>query len=279
LLVITIRTGIQVTYGNKKKNSMSISTPPSRLVQEMGDFVDPYASAITLIKKGDNRSPPGDHHGSGWLVEINGHPHLCTCEHVAKYQSNATLGYSCFGSEYGISVGSSFSLFPHPVDFALASLENTWGLISHQGKCIPKSLIAALHQPVEREYLYVYGFPGADAFAMYEQHLILGTGVFVHQVPYDPILDNEHPRVDPNKHIYMAWNPESAIPLASTNGNLSAPPGMSGSVLWNTRYREVENAGGTWKPEDARVTGIVWGASSKAGLIVATPIEYFINYL
>lgn len=67
--------------------------------------------------------------------------------------------------------------------------------------------------------------------------------------------------------------------MGDTKGALSLPDGMSGSPLWNTRYEEITRQGRSWKPEDARITGIVWGHSAKARQIYATPIEAFAEQL
>lgn len=258
---------------------MAGNQPPSFVVDQMGDLVDTLVCEITKIKPGDVRRPPGDHHGTGWLVEKDGIPHLCTCEHVAVDQASATLGYSCFGGDRGVSVGTPFILYPHPLDFAIAPLTRSWAKVQHKGACVPKTQVASRHKPVDGEYLYVYGFPGADAYPGFEQHNSQGLGVFSHQVPYDPVLATEDPPADPQFHICVAWNPEHAEAMTKTSGTLSKPPGMSGSPLWNTRYKEVTESGGTWTARDARLTGIVWGASSKAGALIATPIEHIRHFL
>jgi len=67
--------------------------------------------------------------------------------------------------------------------------------------------------------------------------------------------------------------------VGDTKGVLSLPDGMSGSPLWNTRYEEITRQGRSWKAEDARITGIVWGRSAKARQMYATPIEAFAEQL
>ncbi|WP_426803951.1 hypothetical protein [Stenotrophomonas sp. SrG] len=254
---------------------MTKNALPQFLVDQMGDLVERFTTAITSIPVGDDRLPPGDHHGTGWLIDIDGHPFICTCEHVANFQNEGVLGYSCYGSANGISVGKEFELHPLPLDFAIASLNSSWGIISHQGVCIPQSMIAAVHSPVEGEYLYFYGFPGSEAKALFEEHYIQGTGVFMHEIEFVQKTLEEEPRADPEMHICMSLSPVDAIPLTPGTRELPLPQGMSGSALWNTRYREVTDQGKKWAPEDARLTGIVWGASQKTGVAVATPIEHF----
>lgn len=258
---------------------MEKNIPPEFLIDKMGELVERFTAAITSIPAGDSRRPPGDHHGTGWLINIHGQPHICTCEHVANFQSKGHLGYSCYGSDGGVSVGSNFSLYPLPVDFATASLDSSWGVVEHKGECIPQSMIATKHSPIEGEYLYFYGFPGSDAKAYFEEHYIQGTGVFLHEIEFVQELLEEESRADPAVHICMSLSPAEAVPLTPQTGELPLPHGMSGSALWNTRYLEVTSAGQSWSPEDARLTGIVWGASQKAEVVVATPIERFRHLL
>lgn len=258
---------------------MNNNLPSKKVIEDIWDFVDQYICPIHLIPKGDERNPPGDHHGTGWFIEKNSEPQLCTCEHVAREQAIGTLGYAPTGGDSGVSVGSLFNLSQHPVDFAIANLSRTWGLISHSGKFIPQSLFDQKHQPVFGEYLYLQGFPGADSKPLFEQHNVKGLGAYLHEVdPPNEIL-SEKPPFKSGYHICMAWNPANAIPLTEVSDGLSVPGGLSGSVLWNTRYQEAAKQGRQWSINDMRVTGIVWGASSKAGVVAATPIEHMLKYL
>lgn len=258
---------------------MKNDLPPKEIVDAIWDFVDKFICPINLVPQDDNRTPPGDHHGTGWFIQKNGDPQLCTCEHVAREQVAGTLGYAPTGGDFGVSVGSSFSLYPHPVDFAIANLSKTWHLISHSGQCIPQALFDQKHQPVTGEYLYLQGFPGADSKPFFEQHNVKGLGAYMHEVEPPSEIYSENPPFKTGYHICMAWSPANATPLTEDAESLSVPGGLSGSLLWNTRYKEAVEHGREWSIDDMRVTGIVWGASSKAGVITATPIEHILNLI
>jgi len=250
---------------------------PDSVVTEMYDFVDKYVAPINFFPRGDPRNPPGDQWGTGWLVEGPNGPILATCEHVAIKQSQGQLGYSCHGSECGISVGSQFSLHPFPLDFANADISKTFRRLEHKGECTTINHYAVSHCPVKDEYLYAYGFPGEDALAGFGQHEVKGMGVFLREVEFDPANFPQIPVPVKGTHICCAWNTELATPLVGTTGSLSLPNGMSGSPLWNTRYIEVTQAGGVWTPSEARITGIVWGHSAKTSHLFATPINSFLH--
>lgn len=252
-----------------------MDAPPQLLVDSMGELVERFTAAIAFIPNNDTRDPPGDHHGTGWFAGSANRSLLCSCEHVAVKQDRGTLGYSCYGADYGISVGATFENHPHPIDFACADVSATWRVIPNLAECVPETLLADRHASVPMEYLYFYGFAGTDAKALYGEHQIVGTGVFLHEVDFAPALLDEEPPADPSRHIVMYSNPSAATALRGASNTLPLPDGMSGSALWNTRYVELTACGREWRPEDARVTGIVWGASTKLGLVVATRIEYF----
>ena len=259
---------------------MQNTLPPESIRNQIWDFVDQFICPIHFVPNGDSRNPPGDHHGTGWFVEKCGHPHICTCEHVAKYQAKGLIGYAPTGGDFGVSVGkNAFFLSPHPVDFAIADIRKTWDLITHKGKCIPQCLFDSKHQPVEGEYLYLQGFPGADSKALFEQHNVLGLGAYLHEIAPPPELSSETPTFCNGYHICMAWNPANATPLTAAASVLSVPGGLSGSVLWNTRYKECIDQDREWSIQDIRATGIVWGASSKAGVVTATPIEHILKFI
>ncbi|MFZ4215310.1 hypothetical protein ACOZB2_28455, partial [Pantoea endophytica] len=221
------------------RNVNRSAPPPDFVVKEMGDFVEKYVVALAFIPREDPRDPPGDHWGTGWLVEGSSGPILATCEHVATEQSQGQLGYSCYGGEQGISVGSQFSLHPFPLDFAKADITKTFKRLEHAGECSNINHYAVSHCPVEDEYLYAYGFPGADVQVGFGQHEIRGMGVFLREVDFDPVNFSQTPVPVKGTHICCAWNPEMASPLVGTTGNLSLPDGMSGSPLWTTTYIEV----------------------------------------
>jgi hypothetical protein len=65
----------------------------------------------------------------------------------------------------------------------------------------------------------------------------------------------------------MPYRPDLAVRVVGDT-DLLLPPGLSGSTVWNTRLVESKMAGLEWKPENAVVSGVLWGwASAARGLI------------
>jgi hypothetical protein len=249
--------------------------PPSAVINDIWDFVDSVVCPVHSVRHNDGRDPPGDHCGTGWFLEVNGLPRLCTCEHVACLQEKGKIGYAPAGSEFGTEVGSKFNCFPHPVDFAIADTGRMWNVFDHKGKLISEALLADRHEPVEGEFLYLQGFPGGDAKPLYGQHNVKGLSAYLHQIAPPPEIYSEKPPFIDACHICLAWSTADAIPLNERAGHLSLPDGLSGSPLWNTRFLEAAKENREWRVSDMRVTAIVWGASFKANAVTATPIEHF----
>jgi hypothetical protein len=248
--------------------------------QAVAEFVEPYTCSIQFIPRNDTQDPPGHHHGTGWLFDNSGEPCIVTCEHVSRWQKHGVLGYSCFETEYGISIEGKFVEVPHPVDAAVATVKRSFTAILHQGKCVPSSMFDIGHAPVQNELFYAYGFPGADAKQLFGTQVVVGTSVFLRLVELnEAVFQEEPPHPDPALHMSLAWQPEHALPMLGTTGTLSLPNGMSGSLLWNTRYEEVTRLGEKWSPAEMRIAGMIWGHSSKSGQLYATPIETIVAEL
>jgi hypothetical protein len=262
--------------------------------KSLGDQVATYSTVITKIAPNDTRDPPGDLHGTGWFVEIEKQKFMLTCEHVAEELSRSMLCASFHGSEAGFNLNNPVSSLTYPLDVALTAItENTWRLVEHEARCIPTSLFAKRHAPVPGELMYIAGYPGelgrvwpampsnSDDDMVESGLQLYTTAVLVCQIQeyFDPVLDDEVPRPVEGLHFLLPYTPEHAVYMHDDQDEpLPRAPGLSGSLVWNTRYIEVTSAGGTWRPEDALVTGIVWGNSTKAGVLVATPVQHILSF-
>jgi hypothetical protein len=166
------------------------------------------------------------------------------------------------------------------VDAAIASIAKSFGRFPNQAICATPALIAPYTDAVDGELFFVCGFPGADARQGFGTQAVDALSAFVREEELnEEVYKEEPPHPDPRLHICLSWNPEIATAIGDTKGVLSLPDGMSGSPLWNTRYEEVTRQGLAWKPEDARIAGMVWAHSAKARQIYATPIEAFATQL
>jgi hypothetical protein len=72
-------------------------------------------------------------------------------------------------------------------------------------------------------------------------------------------------------HFGVAYSPEKAQRInesgVSSSPGLSNPPGLSGSLVWNSRRLECFYTGQPWDPGLSLVTGMIWGWPSSDYLI------------
>jgi hypothetical protein len=87
-----------------------------------------------------------------------------------------------------------------------------------------------------------------------------------------PDHEVSHAAFDPTYHIGIHY---PAIATRATDGELAPTrqaKGMSGSALWDTRYKWAESNKVPWKPEMAQICGVLWGAPDET--VIATKIEH-----
>lgn len=83
----------------------------------------------------------------------------------------------------------------------------------------------------------------------------------------------------------MFWEPDKTQYSCGTTDEARAavkfeePPGLSGSLVWNTRYLEVTNAGNVWTPEDAVVTGLLRRWKEKTKRLLVWRVEHLRQWL
>ncbi|NIF29463.1 hypothetical protein F3J44_24235 [Pantoea sp. Tr-811] len=257
--------------------------------RKLGDMVAQYTTAIHRISPNDDREPPGDLHGTGNLIQIEELKYLLTCEHVAKFikRDELCIAFRNEGIVFGLANPASALL--DPADIAIVGIsDNDWECEPHEKKCIQLAQLADRHSPMEGEWMYISGYPGELAHAWPpmpdeigrtqesgQQHFTAISFMCQIREEFDDELSNEHPRPLEDMHFLLPYSPEIVEYMSEGPDKvLPLPPGLSGSLVWNTRYVEVTSSGRAWEPEDARITGIIWGGSSKSGVLVATPVGY-----
>ncbi|MBU0522386.1 MAG: hypothetical protein KKC24_11485 [Gammaproteobacteria bacterium] len=258
---------------------------------KLGSMVARYTVAIHRIAPDDNRDPPGDLHGTAAFIELDDSKYLLTCEHVTNYLSAGELCISLRRNSEVFTLVNPVSALLAPADIAIVGIsENDWGMGEHDSKCIKLDQLAKHHAPVAGEWMYLSGYPGELSHTWPsmpnienpdqerepgQQHFTAISLMCQIQSNFEDALSSEQPTPLEDMHFLLPYTPEHAeYKSEGSQKTLPLAPGLSGSLVWNTRYIEVTSSGREWQPEDARITGIVWGGSSKGGVLVATPVEY-----
>lgn len=226
----------------------------------MAHYVPQFMTPLSRILSEDE----GELQGTGSYVSIDGKSFLLTNHHVAAALQRKRLGHMFNGSDLVYSLRSRFAAISPPTDAAIAPVDMTRG---PDANAVPLSRYANSHAPVDGELLFVAGYPGErSGFAFGTLFTPLAVYLAQEDVMQSAALGSHH--------IAIPWLPDKARSADLHGSGLPLPPGMSGSLVWNTRRRECEINGWTWSPEEARVTGLVFAWSTCSNWIYATKVEY-----
>lgn len=247
----------------------------SRMFEHVKQFVTPISASEEY---GFGRAV-----GSGGYFEGADDTWLLTANHVVE--EAAKLGVLAHlpnsGDNYS-GINGQWMQAKWPVDAATVRVE----VISPSSskKAIPKCRVSEQYSSaIKSELLFWIGFPGTTAnrndpvgpdkvrTSWFNQLDTPGLP-FLSQAIQDYCLT--HGAFDSNKHIAICY--PSSAKRASDQSEIATPnpKGMSGSILWNTRYVEFMSQGKVWSPDDSTVCGLVWAALSEPEVILATNIEH-----
>ena len=235
------------------------------VVAAMTAYMKPYRAPV-FEDFGDH----GDGWGTGSYVQLGDRVFILTNEHVARArQSGRTLIHQFAGQEtLRPIIGDHFAVGV-PRDLALLPVDAAaWADPSNESKAITADQIAWAHAPVVGELLTFVGFAGANVAFHFGTLTSKATCYTAREAELPP-----DDRFCSRFHFGIDYKPDLATDVIGKEG-LPLPPGLSGSTVWNTCFVEAKANGIPWKPELAKVTGVVWGWPSNVGCLVATRGEY-----
>jgi hypothetical protein len=212
--------------------------------------------------------------GTGTFVEVYEHRMLLTCEHVS---CGEPLNHAYYGSEDTYQVVHPY-VDSKSLDIAFVSLDDAvWNASEHLAKTIPFERFAHEHRTVDRaELLFIHGFAGENSKYGFETLNSDATAYLVQQKEDAAAND---------KIFELFWEPQETsftetTPSAErTQFRFQNSGGLSGSLVWNTRFCEKLSDGSTWSPEDAVVTGLLrrWDTATKT--LLALKVEHLRTWL
>ena len=189
--------------------------------------------------------------GTGNYVMIYGNRAIVTCEHVA---TRGELNFGFYGSAEVFGYRGQWHMDSPLVDLAVAPMTDAmWAKVPHQANSIPYERFAPQHSICDSaELVFFLGF--ADENSAY------GFGQF--DAPGSAYLSQEKAGAGDANYFEMFWQPKDIQYTPDTTHEERSKVkhenarGLSGSLVWNTRYIEVTKAGKRWTPDAAVVTGI-----------------------
>ncbi|PKQ74028.1 trypsin-like peptidase domain-containing protein [Aeromonas sobria] len=235
------------------------------VVEKMTLHVKPFASPISKVVSSEH----GEHLGSGSFISCDSSKYIITNEHVAKGLESTSLAHQFLDSDSIVRIVNPICAKEYPLDVAVSKISDcAWAACQHSAQGIPLSRFANKHQPVNAELLFMIGYSGDRAGFYFGNFISRGTPYLTQEADFPSNIGNE------NYHFSIHYKPDLASVVDGSSGGLPKPPGMSGSLVWNTRFVEMSQAGKEWSPEDAQVTGLIWGWPSSDACLLATKVEH-----
>lgn len=228
----------------------------------MRAHVMPFVTPISRILSEEE----GRLEGTGSYLSWQGRVLLVTNEHVARARLEHPLAHQFHGSDEIHRLTEPFFAEEHPVDVAACAIKpEVWAAPGHAAQAIPESRVADRHDPAEGELLFLAGYAGQRSVFSFGHLVSRGTPYLTQQcaLPDDP-------RCDAAFHFALHYWPDQAEVASDERAELPVPPGLSGSLVWDTRRMACLGRGEEWRPELAVVTGIVWGWPSSDACLIAT---------
>jgi hypothetical protein len=241
---------------------------------EMARHVDRFITPISQPEDDDRGRPVG----SGTYLQINGFVYLITNEHVARWMMESGIAHLPRRDDKYRRL-SPIRVLDFPVDVGIARLDNpSWDGATQVP--LPIDRFDDLYAPETEEILFVCGYPvyarrGLTEYEIRQPHR---THFGYLSPPAVPILT--YPVSDPDRfpsgldrEIHAVVNYEGVAFRPGEKGLRESPDpsGLSGSLLWDTKFMACEGKG--WSPSMARVCGQINRWNDERGLLIATKVE------
>lgn len=240
-----------------------------QIAKEMEDFVRRF---ITPISR-EVEDGWGELVGSGSYVQSGNECFGVTNEHVLRDLKGKLGGHHLLESIGGdtqttvVKICRPFATISQPVDTAVFRVSEAWNARKGKSEAIPITKFSDRHDPVNREVMFLFGYPGERSKSLHG-HLFTRSTPYTTQQP-EPVGNLDFPEYDFHLHY-----PRGLIrKVGGAEGDAPLPPGLSGSLVWNTRFVEVSSAGEVWTPGVAEVTGILKRWIEKEEILVGTRVE------
>lgn len=223
-------------------------------------------------------------HATGSYIKQGAEIYLLTNEHVIREALGCHLGHIP-GPNDDYRFLKDYLVREWPYDIAMSKLTSEW---QNATKIPLEGLFDMQFQPVMDEVLLIVGFPGttAERFEGISEmnqrrvvfdHLISPAQDFAVQVCKRHLKPLKE--FDPKYHFAVGFPHTghiAGIPLPKVFPN---PQGLSGSLVWDTKFVASTMLNQPWSPDKARICGLVRYDYRDESVLLATKVEYVIEQI
>lgn len=248
-----------------------------KVCDEMAVHVHRFVTPISL-SFGAGR---GQALGTGAYLALGQVPYLLTNEHVVTEGEYGELAHLPGPTDDYIRCPSGRKTEGWPIDLALVRLDCPPSVAS-RGQ-ISAEMLDSSFAPAECELLFWLGFPGStakrhepltEANTRYSWFGYLETPGIPMLTQQFPFPTEDLPYFDPLRHTALHYPSEASRTSGKPLAPLPNAKGMSGSLLWDTKFVACTTAGEDWSADKGRVCGVIWAAHPDPEVVIATKIEY-----
>jgi len=230
----------------------------------------------------------GEALGTGNYIGINGAAYLLTNEHVIAEGVGGHLGHLPGPTDDYVAMAHRIFTAEQPIDLALMRLGDEWNEATKGVATI--SMFDQSYAPVEGEFLFFIGYPGTRATrlqtpirALHGRHTAFGGPIDNLAVPIitQAFSGNPGPLLsfDPSYHTAIHLPARAPRMAGSPSEDLPNANGMSGSMLWDTKFVAHANRGIQWGPHLAKVCGLIRTAYTSPEVAGFTRVEHLLPVL
>ncbi len=241
----------------------------------MGPYVAQYVTALS-VKTGKDQ---GAALATGNYLRVGDQTCLLTNAHVIDDAEGDPIGHLPGPTDDYVLL-PPVSVLP-PVDGVLARIPHAIGKLA-----ITVAQIDERFAPAQYELLSFCGCPGTSALRHEStehrrRQTWFGSAL---ETPIYPFMTQAFARDDeanPAAATDVALEYPAQAPRVGDGVEAGLPnaKGLSGSLVWDTKFVAAAQAGRAWSPSDARVCALVWGVHAKPDVVLATRIEHVRNAL
>lgn len=242
-----------------------------RVNDKMREHAFPFVAAVSR----ETGPAEGEHLGSGLYLRLYGQTYLLTNAHVARHIQNGSLGLQLASDQNAVRITNPIQAISAPFDLALTRIDQRiWSAATRQRDDLPAERLAAKHDPVDKEFLFILGYSGERTYfsPTFQTLSVQGT-------PYLTQESKTPPSWLSPMHFAVPYLPDRAISMSPNAKGLPAPPGISGSPVWNTRFHEHVMQNQPWAVDDSQITGTVFGWDPASGHLLAVRIEHVRSFV